>query len=169
VKRVLIGLAIFSTSTAFAESFLVDAKVTKVKPNFVIEQVPRQVCSMVNTPVQVMYPGQVISRKRNMDQVLLNTALGGVIGHQFGKGSGKDAATIVGALIGYNNAGDEVDMTRGVAVTEYRQMEQCRTEYSTQQVQSGYIVSYDLNGLTGTKFSNNYPGQTIQVNVSIGD
>jgi uncharacterized protein YcfJ len=169
MKRIFVLLTAFSTSTAFAESFLADAQVTNVQPNFVTQQVPRQVCNMVNTPVQVTYPGQVVSRNKNMGQTLLNTAIGGAIGHQFGKGKGKDAATIVGALIGYSTAGDDVVTSRGHTVTEYRQSEQCRTEYSAQQVQNGYIVSYDLHGFTGTKFSNNYPGQTIQVKVSIGD
>jgi uncharacterized protein YcfJ len=168
MKYTILTLALVAT-TAHANTFIVDANVLEVTPRYVVQNVSKQVCEMVNTPVKVTYPGQVVYRKTNTGRLLLNTAIGAAIGNQFGKGKGNDAATIAGGLIGYGLTEPDIRYSNNRTVTEYRQVEQCNTVYDQVQVQQGYIVKYDYNGLTGTKVTDNYPDETISVTIKIGE
>ncbi len=69
-------------------------------------------------PVQKVLFGEVLSVRRITEQELIidkdngwNTfggaLVGGIIGHQFGGGSGQDIATVLGAIIGASIANDE--------------------------------------------------------------
>lgn len=46
--------------------------------------------------------GSINAQEATTDEKLLGAIVGGVIGSQVGSGSGRDAATVAGALIGYN-------------------------------------------------------------------
>ncbi len=168
-KLVTALMFLVTTPVAFAANYSVEATVVEVQPNYVTQQVPREVCGMVEVPVQVQYPGQVIERHKDGTKLLINTAIGGAIGHQIGRGGGRTAATIIGALLGAGVTNDEVRSTYGHVETEYRRVEQCHTEYTTQRVQDGYFVTYNYNNLIGSKYTSVYPGSTINITVSIGE
>jgi uncharacterized protein YcfJ len=160
---------LFVAGNAVAGSFIGEADVIGIEPNWIMQSMPKQVCSMVSTPVQVTYPGQVIHRKTDTGKLILNTALGAAIGHQFGKGKGRDAATVFGGLVGYGSTNDDIVTSGSYTTTEYRQTEKCSTVYESQRVQSGYIVKYNYNGYVGMMHSNVYPGSTINVNITVGE
>lgn len=50
----------------------------------------------------------IIAQNATEEEKILGAIVGGVIGSQVGSGSGRDAATVVGALIGYNWAENRV-------------------------------------------------------------
>lgn len=159
------ALAMTATS-AFANSYTVNAEVTNVTPltSTVSESVPQEVCEQVRVPIYETRRGQATT-----GNALGGAILGGVIGNQFGSGSGKDAMTVLGAIVGAdmaNKRGNDYQV-----VTGYRNETQCSVRYVAQQrrVSSGYEVNYEWNGLRGsiitdTKYS---IGDEILVNVSI--
>lgn len=157
------------TTNVFAGSFQAEALVLDVTPRYTEQKFPKQVCETVQVPVKVTYPGEVVQRKTDTGRLIFNTAVGAAIGNQFGSGKGKDAATIFGGLVGMGMTDDNVVRKPSTTVTEYRNMEQCRTVYETKQVQDGYIVKYNYNGYISEKYSPVYPGSTIDVIVNVGE
>ncbi len=69
--------------------------------------------------------------------------IGGVIGHQFGSGRGKDAATVAGSMIGAAIGHGPVRR-----VDYERPVERCETRYQSFQEQriDGYDVVYRYHG-----------------------
>jgi uncharacterized protein YcfJ len=63
----------------------------------------------------------------------------------------------------------DVKYRSGRTVTEYRSVEQCRTVYESRQVQNGYVVTFSYNNLIGNTVVSNYPGSTIEINLSLGN
>lgn len=76
--------------------------------------------------------------------VFAGAVIGGAIGNQFGSGSGKDAMTVLGAIIGANEGSKA---TREVIVG-YRFEQQCANVASTvnEPVISGYMIEYKFDG-----------------------
>lgn len=102
-------------------------------------------------------------------KTLFGAILGGVIGHQFGSGSGNDAATIAGALIGASAASNS-DRGRGYRSSEYsRPVRRCETNYQSHQEEriDGYDVIYTYHGrryATRTPFD---PGRKLKIRVDV--
>lgn len=73
---------------------------------------------------------------------VMGTILGGIIGNQFGGGSGKDAMTVAGAVLGNAMAGD------GKTTGELVEREVCTKRFREERVEefAHYIVSYEYNG-----------------------
>ena len=106
---------------------------------------------------------------RQAGKTLFGAILGGVIGHQFGSGSGNDAATIAGALIGASAANDS-HRGRGYRNSEYsRPVRRCETNYQSHQEEriDGYDVIYRYHGrryATRTPFD---PGKKLKIRVDV--
>ena len=155
-----------SATSALANSYTVNADVTSVTPlvSTVSESVPQEVCSQVRVPVYETRRGQA-----STGDALGGAILGGVIGNQFGSGSGKDAMTVLGAIVGADMANKRGNNYQ--VVTGYRNDTQCSVQYTTQQrrVKSGYEVNYEWNGLRGSVITNTQyrVGDEIVVNVSM--
>ncbi len=64
------------------------------------------------TSVRNITEQELIKDQANGWQVFSGAVLGGVIGHQFGSGSGNDVATILGAFIGASIASNNKQGTR---------------------------------------------------------
>lgn len=83
------------------------------------------------------------NRQSSSGDVLAGALIGGAIGNQFGNGSGKDAMTVLGAIIGADTAGQP---RQGVAgyITEW----DCRKVEVPQETQlfHHYQVTYRMNG-----------------------
>ncbi|WP_292658562.1 glycine zipper 2TM domain-containing protein [Nitratifractor sp.] len=116
---ILAAVSLFGGSFSWHES----VKVVRSKPIYrtVTIRTPYQVCWWRNVPVC----------RENLNTpaaALIGSAAGGVLGHQIGKGHGKEAATIggavVGALVGANLAEQNCRVV-------YRRRRVCETRYKT--------------------------------------
>ena len=79
-------------------------------------------------------------------EVLGGSIIGGVIGNQFGSGQGKDAMTILGAILGANSQ----SVQQGNQVTGYTVERRCTDNVSydsqTQEVYSHSTIRFTVNG-----------------------
>jgi uncharacterized protein YcfJ len=106
-------------------------------------------------------------RADNVAPALVGGAVGGILGHQVGKGSGRDAATIAGALLGGAVASNAYDRP---ADPGYNTVEQhCRpvTEYREEERVHGYRVTYRYRGETFTTVMDHDPGDRVRVGVDV--
>lgn len=89
-------------------------------------------------PAKVLYPVEkcgevqvpeygVLDRPASDGEVLGGAVIGGVVGNQFGKGDGKAAMTILGAIVGGNVAANQ--RKQEPVVTGYRTEYRCQTVY----------------------------------------
>ena len=93
--------------------------------------------------------------------------VGGVLGNQFGGGSGKTVMTVAGTLLGgslgndYNNRSRQRD--------NYGTHENCRVteRYRQEQRTDGYQVTYRYQGKTYSTHMEQRPGNSIPVDVSV--
>jgi len=139
VKIVLLGLALaVSTSTLSAKSF-VKTKYVKVVKHYktyktYTKEIPYRSCHYESVPVtRTTY---VDVYEKNPGAPLLGGIVGGVIGHQFGGGSGKDLATAVGAIAGGAIANKQYGTKhyrKPVTRTYYEQRRVCSTYYKTKR------------------------------------
>ena len=168
-------LAIFVVGGALADSryddtgaFFTYAKVIDVQPIVRVVQVttPRQACW--EEPVtRAHYP----RHGRSATPVLLGGILGGVVGNQFGGGSGKDIMTVAGALLGasigrdaaYRNSASQPHTT--YTTTERR----CQTETTVHEEEriDGYNVSYRYQGKTFVTRMPDDPGDRVRIRVRV--
>ena len=63
---------------------------------------------IVMSAILLLGSQNIIAQNATEEEKILGAIVGGVIGSQVGSGSGRDAATVVGALIGYNWAENRV-------------------------------------------------------------
>ena len=128
----------------------------------------------VTTPVKecwedVEYYSRRSPEYGNAGRTLFGAIVGGVIGHQFGSGSGNDAATIAGSLIGAAVANDR---NKGPAyrTEEYsRPVRRCETNYQSHQEErvDGYDVVYRYHGRTYATRTPFDPGNRIKIRVDV--
>ena len=78
-------------------------------------------CSMVQVPIY-----GVVDRPASSTEIAAGTVVGGVIGNQVGKGNGRKAMTVLGAIVG-GSAGAQRKRER--VITGYEEKRQCRTVY----------------------------------------
>ncbi|MFZ9131976.1 MAG: glycine zipper 2TM domain-containing protein [Gemmobacter sp.] len=166
--RILAAAAISLAATAaatgaVADTYTVSARVTAVEPIHITSRVEEPVrrCRDVEEPVY----GTV--RGGSSGDVLAGALIGGAIGNQFGNGSGKDAMTVLGAILGADTA---TRQPRQV-VTGYRTSRVCETVFEARERREvgGWRVFYDWNGLRGeTETASRYRvGERIEVQVTL--
>lgn len=150
---------ILITSNAYASEengFYVWANVTDVDPivNSHYEEIPTSSCRIVK---ERRY------RDRNNDVLptLFGSVIGGVIGNQFGKGNGKRAMTVVGAIAGASIANQN-------SSPRYDRRKVCETEYTTRRVESvdGYRVTYEYLGQEFERVTEDHPGKRMKLYVT---
>jgi uncharacterized protein YcfJ len=127
----------------------------------------------VRRPYQDCYIKSVyVENKRMSDgsatNELLGGILGGAIGNQFGGGSGKDALTVAGALLGASVANDMEKAPRGGHMMDKRV---CETKYDTftESRFSHYLIRYNYQDREFSYKSSIRPrdGANIKVQVSV--
>lgn len=162
--RVLAAAAIALAATgAQADTYNVSARVTAVEPIHVTTRVEEPVrrCRDVEEPVY----GTV--RGGSSGDVLAGALIGGAIGNQFGNGSGKDAMTVLGAILGADTANRQPRQV----VTGYRTSRVCETVFEARDRREvgGWRVHYSWNGLDGqTETDTRYRvGDRIEVQVTL--
>lgn len=142
------------------------APVTHVEP--VVRQVrvktPRRECW---DETQAVESRPHISDPAVGGRTLIGAIIGGVVGHQFGSGRGRDVATIagtaIGARVGYDSA------SRAYAGSEERVVQRCSVRYDQQYEEriDGYRVTYEFNGREYTTRLPYDPGRKIRVRVAV--
>jgi len=135
----------------------------------VVEVLPIREVVRLNTPRQECWTEEV-EHVRHYDgegaYTLAGSILGGVVGHQFGGGSGRHVATaagsVLGAVIGH-------DIGRGHDRTYTTMERRCQTvnDYREQERIVGYRVTYDYDGRTYTADMDRHPGRYVRVRVSV--
>lgn len=152
-------------SFAYADGMIQNnyAVITAVHPiyeNMLVTRYETQ-CYDVEVPVY----GRV--RSGSSGDVLAGAIIGGAIGNQFGSGSGKDAMTALGIIIGANEGSRS---TREV-VTGYRLERQCDqvSRQVNEPVLSYYRIRYEYNGVEyHQETTQQYTlGQRVQVSTSL--
>jgi uncharacterized protein YcfJ len=98
--------------------------------------------------------------KPNVGRGIAGALIGGILGHQVGGGSGKDLATIGGAVAG-GAIGANMGRDRS-ATTSERDVRRCETTASS--TPEFWDVSYEFRGTTHRVQMNTEPGRTIAVN-----
>ncbi|MGI9220076.1 MAG: glycine zipper 2TM domain-containing protein [Woeseiaceae bacterium] len=103
-------------------------------------------------------------------RTLTGALLGGVIGHQFGGGSGNDAATAAGVVIGATVGNQSAYRKGNYGPVQYsRPVTRCETQYRKQQEKriDGYDVVYRYHGQKYLTRMPNQPGKKIRIRVDI--
>jgi len=103
-------------------------------------------------------------------QTLFGAVIGGIVGHQFGGGRGKDAATVAGSLIGASIASDAARARSPYTTTEYaRPVTQCEMRQQTHEEEriDGYHVVYSYNGQKYATRMPNDPGNRVRIRVDV--
>ena len=139
IKNILLVLAIAASSGAYAKSY-VKTKYVKVTKHYksyktTYKEVPYQSCHYESVPVtRTTY---VDVYEKNPAAPLIGTVAGGVIGHRFGGGRGRDLATVVGAIAGGALANKQYGTKhykKPVTTTSYEQRRVCSTYYKTKKL-----------------------------------
>ncbi len=163
MKRLaLVPLLATAAVAAHAQTYLDNARVTSVDPQYESVRVPRQECS-----------DRWISESRRgggheYGGAVLGGVAGALIGNQVGRGHGREAATalgaVVGAFTGDNLASrDRWDSTEPVQ----REVTTCRDVEDVQTRIADYQVTYDYRGQQFTTLMHENPGPFVQVRVSV--
>ena len=174
----LIALAATAATPAFADNFGDRARVVSVRP--VAERIPvsREECW---NDRQRGFEERRVTRTDTGASIgpgtILGAIVGGVAGHQVGRGRGNDAATAAGAVVG-GLVGNQVDRDNGNAgpggrVTEVervpveRNVERCRTVEEVREATVGFDVQYEYAGRRFTARMPQDPGRFVNVNIDV--
>ncbi|MEJ7932334.1 glycine zipper 2TM domain-containing protein [Ramlibacter sp. AN1015] len=166
----ILSLLIAAGAAANAQTFVDNARVRNVQPQYENITVPRQECTSqwVTEPRR----GAAAGPMQEYGPALLGGVAGAALGRQVGKGSGRDAATVLGAVVGayagdqYAN-GNRWGQPAPAPVYEQREVQQCRTVNAVESRLAGYHVDYEYRGQNHTAFLREHPGNHLQVRVSV--
>ncbi len=176
MKRIVItSLFVGALFGAQAQTFTDNARVRSAEPQYENVSVPRNECSSHWVPENGgrVSPQRQSSQDRQYGGAIVGGLAGGILGRQVGGGSGRDAATALGVVLGamagdqlqnrdarspYDNSGYE---------TAQREVQRCRTVYDAQTRLTGYRVNYDYRGQNYTTFMRSNPGNSLPVRVTV--
>ena len=161
-RLVLISLLATSAVAAHAQSYLDNARVSSVEPQYENVRIPRQECSnqWVSEPRR--------GGGRDYGGAVLGGIVGGLIGNQFGGGHGREAATAVGAVVGAFTGNNIASRDRWQQpAPSSREVTTCRDVDDVQSRLVGYQVSYDYHGQQYTTLMRENPGRFVPVRVSV--
>ena len=176
MKNLLITASIISTlaltsPTVFAgkkhnkhnRSFDDTARVTHVEPLYTTVRVatPQRECS------QRSYRNNNHHQK-SYTTTIAGSVIGGVVGNQFGGGSGKKIMTIAGALLG-GSVGRDLGYQSPSSYSNYDRGEECHVtqRYHQEERIDAYRVTYRYQGQSYTTEMDRHPGKYIPVEVSV--
>jgi uncharacterized protein YcfJ len=164
MKRLAItSLLAASALGLHAETYVDNARVSGVEPQYENITVPRQECS-----TQMVNEAQPVGGQHQYGGALLGGVAGALLGNQVGHGHGKEAATAVGAVVGAFT-GDR--LANGDVPVAYQQVPRevtsCRTVNEVQSRLAGYRVHYEYRGQHYSTLTHDNPGPYLQVRVSV--
>jgi uncharacterized protein YcfJ len=150
-----------------AETFIDNARVRSVEPQYGTVSVPRTECSSqwVSEDRRDNAPGN-----GGYGAAVIGGVAGALLGNQVGGGHGREAATAVGAVVGAFTGdhlanGDRGD--RGDRRGEAREVRRCQTVNDMQTRITGYRVNYEYRGQAYATLMRENPGPRLQVRVSV--
>ena len=111
---------------------------------------------------------RVVPARRSAAPKILGAIVGGVIGHQFGGGSGQDIMTVAGAALGASVAADQQHRRhpdRYYTATEQRC--ETRTEWRYEQRIVAWDVTYAFNGEHYRTRMAQPPGDRIRIRLEV--
>ncbi|MET0583135.1 MAG: glycine zipper 2TM domain-containing protein [Pseudoxanthomonas sp.] len=164
MKRVAF-LCLLASGAAIAQTdtFVDNARVRNVEPQYQTVQVPRNECrsDWVSEP-------RPVAAAPNYGGMVIGAIAGGVLGNQVGKGHGREAATAAGAVVGAV-AGDRIAAANRAPQYEevQREVRSCRQVMDQQTRIEGYRVTYEYRGREYTSVMRDDPGRTVPVHVSV--
>ena len=151
---------------AQAMTYTDNARVRNAEPQYENVTIPRNECSShwIN---EDRYSGGA-GQNRQYGGAIVGGLAGAILGNQVGGGSGKNAATALGAAIGAIT-GDRLANRdeRGQYESTQREVQRCRTVHDTQTRISGYRVTYEYRGQNYTTLMRSDPGNSLQVRVTV--
>ncbi len=164
MKRLaLVALIACGTIAAHAETYIDNARVRRVDPQYESVSVPRNECTS-----QVVNEVRRTGGERQYGGAVIGGVAGALLGNQVGRGHGREAATALGAVVGAFT-GDR--MANGDEQVQYqevpREVTSCRTVNDVQTRVAGYRVDYEYHGQSYTTMLHDNPGPTLQVRVSV--
>ena len=164
MKRLaLIPLLVTAAFAAQADTYMDNARVRSVQPQYENVTVPRQQCTS-----QMVNETQRIEAPRQYGGAVIGGVAGALLGNQVGRGHGREAGTALGAVVGAF-AGDRI--ANRDRVDQYqtvpREVTTCQTVNDVQQRLTGYQVSYEYRGQQFTALLPQNPGANLQVRVSV--
>ncbi|MCP1437328.1 uncharacterized protein YcfJ [Erwinia persicina] len=119
---------------------------------------PRQECRNVTLTHR-----RAVQDENRIAGSVLGAVAGGVLGHQFGGGRGRDVATVAGALAG-GYGGNQVQGALQDRDTYTTTEQRCKTVYDKQEKTLGYDVTYKIGDQQGKIRMDNDPGTRIPLN-----
>lgn len=159
------GLATLALSGAAmaGHGFIGKAKVVHSEPLYETVE--------VSVPVTECWTERVTRENYNHGRYLAPIAggiVGGVVGHQFGKGRGKTALTVAGTLLGAG-VGHKLGGTHRVHRPVVENVRRCETvdRYEQEQQLVGYRVKYRYEGQEYYTRTDSHPGKFIPVRVRV--
>lgn len=159
------GLLLIASTTSFsAESYRDWARVTDVEPVYetVRTSYPEERCR------ERYHPSDYGKRHHNANApVVLGAIVGGVVGNQFGKGRGKDAATVAGALLGGALAHDATRSSGRIEPVRHRKHCKIVDRYDERREIVGYDVTYRYKKQTFHTHTRKHPGDRIAIRVTV--
>lgn len=144
------------------EIFYDKARVTNVKPIVEIVEVPVEDRECWTEEVS-----GARTRSSSGAGMVVGTIIGGVLGHQVGRGDGKKVATVAGTIIG---AAVGNEMGKKHRHQPYSHTEQhCRVseEYYEEERVRGYQVTYRYRGEIFTTEMDRDPGKFVRLRVKL--
>ncbi|MEQ1439952.1 glycine zipper 2TM domain-containing protein [Fontimonas sp. SYSU GA230001] len=117
---------------------------------------------------RVVYPGGY-RREDLAAGTVVGAIAGGVAGHQFGKGRGRDAATVLGVLVGASLGQQAMAAQRPPRAERVTYEQRCRPVQAVRYEQrlDGYDVAYRYNGRIYHTRMPYDPGHRIAVQVDV--
>ncbi len=144
------------------DRYYVDAPVVRVEPLYRTVRVDRPRRECWDEEVYVERPAY-----RSHTGTILGGIVGGVLGHQVG-GSHHGLATAAGTVLGAS-VGRDMSARRRVDDGYYTSRERCdvRHEYTREQRNDGYRVTYAYAGREHVTITDYDPGDRIRVRVAV--
>lgn len=145
-------------------SYSVEARVLDVEPLLRVVQVtvPQEVCW--DEPVR-----HTTDAYESRTPTVLGGILGGVVGNQFGGGSGRKLMTAAGVLLGASMGRDAGYRNRQPRSSYVTYEEVCEVEQVTHEEErsDGYRVTYEYGGREFVTHTAVPPGRTLRVRVQV--
>ncbi len=163
------GASLLSSPVLFAKQsdrHITNARVISATPVYDEVRInqPQEECWLetVKEPVR--------SSRNSKTPEIFGALIGAAVGHQFGGSKrSQHAAAAAGAVLGTSVGHDWDNKRRDTSNTRVSRVERCQTvdNYRTEQKLAGYDVTYRYHGDVYQTFTQDHPGDTLRVNVSV--
>ena len=163
MKRLTLVFSLLASAVVgvHAESYVDNARVSSVDPQYESVNVPRQECS-----------SRWVTETRRTDGrgyggAVVGGVAGALLGNQIGNGHGREAATALGAVVGAFTGDKLANRERGSYEQVPREVTTCRAVSDVQTRIVGYRVDYEYRGQHFTTVMRENPGPFVKVRVSV--